>query len=323
MILLSGHFNASYGEISQRMSGYPLMVGAEIEKTASNLEKLPSIHKIRNSQNASHFSRQGTGKAIPTGQKGSPNPDKLTKIPPVRSLPGEQNVSSVDSEESVYLAVYLNNQMLTEVLEAKEKGGAVYFKLREIALLIDSAQPEDLNAIATSDALEEIYPAKFNYSQRYQALIIEGDGKLPIEKKWKRERLQKMLGNNSITEDTPLVNFDYGLLGPPSFDLSASYLKSGHETFNYSFKGGMEALYGTATIFGRGFDSDELTDLRVSWERLNSDWFVQLGDVFAPPIELVAQAEAGRGINFSTFPIENATQFDTDTITGDLGGRAL
>ena len=127
-----------------------------------------------------------------------------------------------------------------------------------------------------------------------------------------------MLAYNTITEDTPLVNFEYGLLGPPSFDISASYLKNGHESFNYSFKGGMEALYGTASIFGRGLDGDELTDLRLTWERLNSDWFVRLGDVFAPPIELVAQADAGRGINFSTFPIENATQFDTDTITGDL-----
>ena len=42
------------------------------------------------------------------------------------------------------------------------------------------------------------------------------------------------------------------------------------------------------------------------------------GMSFAPPIELVAQADAGRGINFSNIPIENATQFGTDTISGDL-----
>ena len=127
-----------------------------------------------------------------------------------------------------------------------------------------------------------------------------------------------MLSSNSLTEDSPIVDFEYGLLGPPSLDFSGSYIKNGHESLNYSFKAGMEALYGTAYLFGQGFNEDELSDLRFSWERFDPNWFVQVGDVIAPPIELVAQAEAGRGINFSTFPIEHATQFATDTIAGDL-----
>ncbi len=284
LIILNGFFDVSYGEIGLEISGYPALVNENLYMAS----------------------------------KAYSNPDQLAKLPSVLSPQEKQLFPGADAEETLYLAVYLNNRMLTEVLEAKEKGGSVYFNLNEIASLVEAALTEDANAIATPEELEKIYPAKFNFSQKYQALIIEGEGKLPIERKWERERAQKMLGNNAITEDTPLVNFEYGLLGPPSFDLSASYLKNGHETFNYSFKGGMEALYGTANIFGRGLDNNELTDLRLSWERLNDEWFVQLGDVFAPPIELVAQAEAGRGINFSTFPIENATQFDTDTITGDL-----
>ncbi len=284
IVFLNGFFDISYAEIGHEMSGYPTMVIEDLDNA---------------------------GKAYS-------NPDDLARPPSVPSPREKQPLSSKDAEESLYLAVYLNSQLLTEVIEAKEKGGSVHFKLNEIALLVEAVPSEDANSTATSEALEKAFPAKFTYSQNLQALFIKGQGKLPIEKKWERERLQKMLAYNTITEDTPIVNFEYGLLGPPSFDISARYLKNGHENFNYSFKGGMEALYGTATVFGRGLDGDELTDLRLTWERLNSDWFVRLGDVFAPPIELVAQADAGRGINFSTFPIENATQFDTDTITGDL-----
>ena len=333
---MNGYFNASYGEIGHKTSGYPLMIDEELRKakmSSSNMGQMAQVLSVEYSQEK-QFVVDGTGRGarkqgvssytntgsevFDKNRKGSSSPDVLVNLPPIQSPQKKQSFSSLDSEESVYLAVYLNNRMLTEVIEAKEKDGTVYFKLSEIAILFESTAPEDANAIATSEALEKMYPAKFNYSKKLQALLIKGDGKLPVEKKWQREHNQKMFSNNTITDDTPIVRFDYGLLGPPSVDVSASYLKNGQESFNYSFKGGMEALFGTAYIFGRGLDNDGLTDLRVSWERFHPDWFVKVGDVIAPPIELVAQSDAGRGINFSTFPIENATQFDTDTITGDL-----
>ena len=284
IIFLSGFFDVSYGEIGQGMSDYPTMVRESLNNANQDFS----------------------------------NPVELAKLPSVQSPQEKQLLSGEDAEESLYLAVYLNSQLLTDVIEAKEKGGSVHFKLNEIALLLESMPPEDINATATVEVLEEIYPAKFNYSQNLQALLITGYGKLPIERKWAREYGQSMLSGSTIMEDIPIVDFEYGLLGPPSLDVSAIYIKNGFESFNYSFKGGMEAMYGTASIFGQVFHETELSDLRVSWERFDPGWFVQVGDVIAPPIELVARAEAGRGINFSTFPIANATQFTTDTIIGDL-----
>jgi hypothetical protein len=282
LILLNGFFDVSYGEIGLDMSGYTAMVSNTANKAISK-------------------------------------PDELSKIASVPVLREKQSLSANDTEESLYLVVYLNSNELTEVIEAKEKGGFVYFNLNEIAVLLESALPdEDGNAIVTPAELDRIFPAKFTFSQNLQALLIKGNGRLPIEKKWQRERLQKLLSYNSITENTPIVNFDYGLLGAPSLDVSAAYFKNSVERFNYSFKGGMEAMYGTASIFGRGLDNENLTDLRITWERLQSDWFVRVGDIVAPPIDLVAQAEAGRGISFSNFPIENSTQFDSETVSGDL-----
>ena len=321
MIFLNATFDVSYAEIGQRMSGYPLMVDGEFARAANysiRPDKPADVQEVQVSLKNSQFSQEGVGSVSESVADTSAGQDELVNIPAVE-LPGEkQKFPSLENEESVYLAVYLNNRMLTEVLEGKERNGSVYFKLNEIAILFESTLPEDKNAIATSEALEKIFPAEFNYSQNLQALLITGKGKLPVEKKWLREQNQKMLANNTLSADTPVVEFDYGLVGPPSFDFSANYQSNGQESFNYSFKGGMEALYGTASVFGRGLGTDDLTDLRVSWERFHPDWFVKVGDVVSPPIELVAQADAGRGINFSTFPMENATQFDTDTISGDL-----
>jgi len=248
---------------------------------------------------------------------------------PLTSLPAAVNVkpevptpllkeAHLTGTEPLYLAVYLNSRMLTEVIEAQEKDGSIYLKMDEISRLVEAPITENRHALATLQALETMFPAKFTYSEKKQVLFIKGQGDLPVEKRWKREQLHAFIPGNQITEDTPIVDFEYGLLGPPSFDFSASYFKNGDERYNYSFKGASEALFGTANIFGRGLDNERLTDLRVSWERFHPDWFVRVGDVVAPPIELVAQAEAGRGINFSTFPMQNASQFDTETLTGDL-----
>lgn len=321
LILLNGHFNFSYGEVVKWMSIHPLIdseTTVKDETHSSHPEKFPKFNVVSSEKSGQGFFEKSTSRNIPTTQNNSSGQSKDPKFPTMQSVPEKQNFSSLDSEESVYLAVYLNKRMLTEVIEAKEKNGSIYVKLNEMAILLNSTPPKDVNAISTLAALENMYPAIFEYSKKYQALFIKGNGELPIEKKWERERLQKYLSSNSINSDAQIVNFEYGLLGPPSIDFSANYVRNGVENYGYSFKSGMEALFGTVSIVGLGDKSDSLTDLRVQWERFNSNWFIQLGDVFAPPIDLVSQAEAGLGINFSTFPIENSTQFDTDTITGDL-----
>jgi hypothetical protein len=282
LIVLNGYFDVSYGEIGLAQSSYSAVVSANANKD-------------------------------------SISPEEMTTVASLPSTQVKLSEADSDPEQFLYLAVYLNRKELTEVIEAKEKDGSVHFNVNEISILLEAPFPDgDASVMATPAELEEIFPAQFTYSQNLQALLISGKGRLPIEKKWQRDSLQKLLAYNVVSEETPILNFEYDLYGAPSLDISAGYFKNGKERFNYSFQGGMEALYGTAQIFGRGQSDDELTNVRVSWERLNKDWFIRVGDVFAPSIDLVAQAEAGRGFSFSTFPIENATQFDSETISGDL-----
>jgi len=153
------------------------------EIPSSNTGQMAQIPSVENSQKkqfvadgAGHgASKQGVSVYSTAGsevfdksRKVSSSPDVLVNLPAIQSPQRKHSFSSLDSEESVYLAVYLNNRMLTEVIEAKEKDGSVYFKLKEIAILFESTPPEDIGAIATSEALEKMYPAKFNYSKNFR-----------------------------------------------------------------------------------------------------------------------------------------------------------
>ena len=95
IIFLSGFLNISYGEIGSEMSD----------------SHQRAIEDLYNSKMA--YSK----------------PDDLTDLPLTQSSPEKQLSHGEDAEESLYLVVYLNSRLLAEVIEAKEKGGSVYFQI--------------------------------------------------------------------------------------------------------------------------------------------------------------------------------------------------
>ncbi len=220
------------------------------------------------------------------------------------------------SEEAVLLAVKLNQKTLAEIIEGQERDGNVYVRTQEIARLLESEVPDSAEEWSAVGALGTLFPARFEFAPRSQALLIQGRGRLPIEQRWERERLQKYLALGS-GDDLPEVPLSYKLFGLPAVDVAAVYEKNGSEQFSYSLAGVSEGLYGLTRLQAIGAE-DELDSLRVSWERVQPDWSLRLGDVFAPPVDLIARGEAGRGYLFSTFPIDRGSKFDTETIEGDL-----
>ena len=147
------------------MTGYPLMIDEDLRKagiSSSNTGQIAKIPSVEYSQKK-QFVADGTGhraskkevsgystagsEVFDKSGKVSSSPDVLVNLPPIQSPQRKHSFSSLDSEETVYLAVYLNNRMLTEVIEAKEKDGSVYFKLSEMAILFESTPPEDVKRL--------------------------------------------------------------------------------------------------------------------------------------------------------------------------------
>jgi hypothetical protein len=222
----------------------------------------------------------------------------------------------VSAEETLFISVALNGQPLIDFIEATEKEGEVFVRVREIANLVESQALETTEEFKTIKELNQIFPAKFTFSLRSLELSIEGSGKLPIEKRWERDHLHKYIRDGSM-QDLPEVPIEYGLLGLPYFDVSSTYTNQGKNRFVYSILGSAEGLYGTTRLNLIGLD-DELDALRVSWERVEPLWTVKLGDVFSTPVDLVARGNTGRGFLFSTFPVDRGSNFATETIEGDL-----
>ena len=220
------------------------------------------------------------------------------------------------AEEVLFLTVKLNKQTIAEVIEGMEREDGVYVRTQEIAKLLESEVPESAQDWTPVGTLDTLFPARFKFASRSQALIVEGRGRLPIEQRWERERLQKYL-TPGAGRDLPEVPLDYKLFGLPVVDVAATYEKNGSERISYSVAGISEGLYGLTRLQAIGVE-DELDSLRVSWERVQPDWSLRLGDVFSPPVDLIARGEAGRGFLFSTFPVDRGSQFDSESIEGDL-----
>lgn len=222
----------------------------------------------------------------------------------------------VSAEETLFISVTLNKQLLTDFIEATEKEDGVFVRVKEIANLIESQVLETTEEFLPIKQLSKIFPAKFYYSPRALELVIEGNGKLPIEKRWERDHRHKYVANGS-SEDLPEVPVEYGLMGLPYFDVSSTYSNQSDNRFVYSILGSAEGLYGTTKLNLIGLD-EEFDALRVSWERVEPLWTVKLGDVFSTPIDLIARGNTGRGFLLSTFPVDRGSNFATDTIEGDL-----
>ena len=118
---------------------------------------------------------------------------------------------SDETIETLFLAAYLNLKLVAEIIEAQQKDGKVYFNVGGIASLLESPVPEDGKKWATAEWLAKTYPAKFQYLDKLQALAIEGEGELPIEKRLERERIHKYLSAGEPLGDLRELKFDYHL----------------------------------------------------------------------------------------------------------------
>ena len=167
---------------------------------------------------------QPTEKSHPSPKAGDSNIDKPPanqKSPekPEPDLPVDLDLSD-ETIETLFLAAYLNSKLIAEIIEAREKGGKVYFNVGIIAALVESPLPADSKKFATAEWFAKTFPAKFIYLDKLQALAIEGEGELPIEKRLERERLRKYLFSRESLEGIPELKFDYDLFHLPAIDFS-------------------------------------------------------------------------------------------------------
>lgn len=219
-------------------------------------------------------------------------------------------------------------------------GPSVRIDVERKALVVDEArldwplghilQRED-QLFLSDDLLASLFGLDVQVSVDQQTVRVSSERPLPVdvrrlrERRWERYDEGGSEGRSEFSE----LSAPYTVWGTPrgDLDLSTSARKdSPGSTTSYSGAVNAEAGFISNELFFSGSDEGGLSRIRwiggresPSREAFGIDGLsrLQFGDVSALRVPLQGGGEVGRGIEFSTAPLDRAQRFDATRIAGD------
>ena len=182
-----------------------------------------------------------------------------------------------------------------------------------------------------ASVLQHILPVRFDVSPEALEIRLTALQKLPIQERLERIAKLRGLGQNVGPDDEPALRIPspYELFTPPSFDVA---IEGGRDTrtlqsysgrYDVRFAG--DLLYTNLQGYFGSDDRGRLNSARFLFERRSSEGALPLGatrisggDVFTPALTIGARSVGGRGVSFSTAPLEEASVFNTIDLRGEL-----
>lgn len=189
--------------------------------------------------------------------------------------------------------------------------------------------PADIYVRASS--LQFILPIRFEVDAEALSIRLKALQKLPIQFRMERVARLRGLSQSGEIEAEPslFLASPYQSYSAPSFDAAFEVGRDSRtqQPFSrrYDIRAAGDILY---TNFQAYIGSDErgrASDARVLFERKSAEGALPLGatrisagDVFTPSLGIGPRSGAGRGVSFSTAPLEQASVFDTIDLRGEL-----
>ena len=202
---------------------------------------------------------------------------------------------------------------------------------RNVAFASDDVGFTHSDLYIRAKVLERILPIRIEVDQEGLAIKLTALEKLPIQARMERLGRTPEPGQD-LADNEPAMQVDspYLFLAPPSFDVA---LESGRDTrvpgfsrrYDVRFAG--DLLYSS---FQGYFGSDENgspSTARMLFERRSAAGNLlgplgatrlSAGDVFTPGLAMGPRSAGGRGISFSTVPLEQVSVFNTIDLRGEL-----
>ncbi|TXD34392.1 hypothetical protein FRC98_18435 [Lujinxingia vulgaris] len=200
------------------------------------------------------------------------------------------------------------------------------------------AQPDDLYVAA--DVIAEWLPVTLNTELNRLRLQVVADEPLPIHRRLEREKRLARMRAVQGWDGAPhyeVLEAPYRFLGLPVMDLFLSgTLRAGPtepgaatvpQSNAYNVRGAGDLLWMQGSWSFSGSPTQPLNSARLNLSRRDpagrllgavGATRVELGDVHASAIPLVATGRAGRGVTLSTAPLTRAQTFDRTTLRGQL-----
>lgn len=179
--------------------------------------------------------------------------------------------------------------------------------------------------------LSQWFPVNMTFNHRRQVVEMQSRELLPVEAALMREKRTMAKGGEYKRPVYRRVEESYSLISPPSADVTfrTAYDSSSGRAWenDLSLLAANDAMYLNQITFGSFDEAGGIIDLRTRLERQDVDGAllgplhareISLGDVYSPPVDLVAKNTEGRGVFLTNFSNEYLAQSDRVVIRGDV-----
>lgn len=201
---------------------------------------------------------------------------------------------------------------------------------RSIAFTPDQAAIYDDDLYVRLDLLEQLVPVKFKADASAQILVITPTEPLPFQRRQERELRRAVLASEPDAESAVRVATPYRLFTPPAFDVNLG----GQLTRDGVDQARRFDLRAAGDLLGAGFegyvgsnDDGEVSDVRLSLTRKDprgralgalGGTRAGIGDVYTPSMPIGAAGFGGRGIFYTSAPLESVDLATPLNLRGEL-----
>ncbi|MFC3070198.1 hypothetical protein [Phenylobacterium soli] len=186
-----------------------------------------------------------------------------------------------------------------------------------------------------ASAVQRLLPIKLQVNSSELAMVIQPEALLPVQSRLQRlSRDRQNTGGPRFQEEILKVPSPYRAFSMPSFDVSASAgVSSGSASqgpklpLRYDIRAGADLFYSGLEAYVGSDEQGVPSVARLLLERRSLEGHllgplharvVSVGDVFTPSLAIGPRSLGGRGVSFSTAPLDQTNIFNRIDLRGEL-----
>ncbi|HEX3699375.1 MAG TPA: hypothetical protein VHV27_01750 [Phenylobacterium sp.] len=186
-----------------------------------------------------------------------------------------------------------------------------------------------------ASAVQRLLPLKMKVDHEALDIVISPLALLPVQSRLERLARERQTGRSGSSQESVLkVPSPYHLFTLPNFDVgltvgagSGSVTQGAQFPLQYELRGGGDLLYAGYQGYVASDETGKLSSARVTLERRSLEGRllgplhardISVGDVFTPGLTIGPHSLEGRGISFSTVPLDQTNIFNRIDLRGEL-----
>ncbi|MGZ3280499.1 MAG: hypothetical protein ACXWKN_10685 [Phenylobacterium sp.] len=180
-----------------------------------------------------------------------------------------------------------------------------------------------------ADLVEQLLPLKLKPDLHGLQLVLIPTESLPFQERLALERRRLGLGRGAAEEPVLKMRAPYALFSPPAVDIDldaeADTRTAGSRQFQFDLAG--DLAYSSLRLYVGSDAEARLDTVRLLMDRKDADGRalgplglteISAGDTYTPFLQLGARSVGGRGLAFTSEPLERASVFEKINLRGDL-----